>query len=81
MKEISRVSKQTLLKRLVENAVMESVILPHRKQKPGERILNLSEKERDVLKTLTSNDVRHWLPKFAPFYEESYYKSVDKKKR
>lgn len=78
MSKTPRISKHHLISRMIENALWESVLFPHRTKKPGEHVLRLSEEQREVLKNVNSDDFQHRLPEFAPFYEESHYKTFDK---
>lgn len=55
----SKLSKQSLINKLLEYAFLSMVPSRYRAGEVGKGILKLSEKEREVCKTLTSEDFNH----------------------
>lgn len=68
--------KQLLIKRMIEQAEGYALFRSERGGKPGEQILRMSDEEREILKTLTAEDLQHSPPEAAVFYEDEYYESL-----
>jgi len=76
-----KIGKQSLIKRMIEQASTYAFLRSGRGGKPGEQILRMSDEEREVLKTLTAEDLQHRPPEAAVFYEDEYYETLEHKKK
>lgn len=59
---MKRLSLASLIKKLTDDAIMESVTWYGGKRKIGQRIEKLSDEERELLNSATSEDFNHRYP-------------------
>lgn len=71
------IGKTQLIARLINRAIMQPFLLPHKvkSSKPGELILSLSPEEKGILETCDEHDFNHRLPEDFFFKE---YKNESK---